>query len=304
MRFEILLFVLLLTCAAMATVATPVEAQAPVAVALPPEKVALWPGQAPVGDGKFEEANVTITVYRPARANGAAAVICPGGGYGGLVTGAEGSGIARWLNAHGITGIVLEYRLPRGRAMVPLLDAQRTIRMARAKATDWGFDAKRIGIIGFSAGGHLASTAATHFDEGDANATDPVARVSCRPDFAILVYPVITMGDKANGYSKQNLMGPNPTPETVLLFSNEKQVTARTSPTFLAHAVNDRAVSIEDSRMFYAALQDQKVPSQLLELPSGDHGLDGYKGPMWDAWQSGSLKWLASLKIIPEADVK
>jgi acetyl esterase/lipase len=304
MKFEILLFVLFLTCAAMATVASPVEAQAPVAVAPPPEKIALWPRQAPVGEGKFEEANVTITVYRPARANGAAAVICPGGGYGGLVTGAEGSGIAQWLNAHGITGIVLEYRLPRGRAMVPLLDAQRAIRMARAKATDWGFDAKRTGIIGFSAGGHLASTAATHFDEGDANAADPVARVSSRPDFAILVYPVITMGDKANGYSKQNLMGPNPTPETVLLFSNEKQVTARTSPTFLAHAVNDRMVSIEDSRMFYAALQAHKVPSQLLELPSGDHGLDGYKGPMWDAWQSDSLKWLASLKIIPEADVK
>lgn len=304
MKFEILLFGLLLTCAAMATVATPVEAQAPNTAVPPPEKIALWPGQAPVGEGKFEEANVTITVYRPARANGAAAVICPGGGYGGLVTGAEGSGIAQWLNAHGITGIVLEYRLPRGRAMVPLLDVQRAIRMARAKATDWGFDAKRIGIIGFSAGGHLASTAATHFDEGDANAADPVARVSSRPDFAILVYPVITMGDKANGYSKQNLMGPNPTPETVLLFSNEKQVTTRTSPTFLAHAVNDRMVSIEDSRMFYAALQAQKVPSQLLELPSGDHGLDGYKGPMWDAWQSNSLKWLASLKIIPEADVR
>src|SRR5690349_5685635 len=115
MKLEILLFALFLTCAAMTTVVTTVEAQATVA-APPPEKVALWPGQAPIGEGKFEEANVTITVYRPARANGAAAVICPGGGYGGLVTGAEGSGIAHWLNAHGITGIVLEYRLPRGRA--------------------------------------------------------------------------------------------------------------------------------------------------------------------------------------------
>ena len=306
MKFQILLLVFMLILAALTTDAQVASAQAADAQAsatTAPEKLALWPGPAPTGDGKTEEANATITVYRPAKPNGAAAVICPGGGYGGLVTGAEGSGIAQWLNAHGITGIVLEYRLPRGRAMVPLLDAQRAIRTARAKARDWGYDAGRIGIIGFSAGGHLASTAATHFDAGDANAADPVERFSSRPDFAILVYPVITMGDKANGYSKQNLMGPNPTPETALLFSNEKQVTAQTSPTFLAHAVNDRMVSIEDSRMFYAALQKHQVTAQLLELPSGDHGLDGYKGPMWEAWQSGSLKWLAGLKIIPEADV-
>ena len=269
----------------------------------PPEKIALWPDQAPLGDGKFEKDETILTVYRPAKPNGAAAIICPGGGYAGLVKGAEGSGIAQWLNAHGITGIVLEYRLPKGRFMVPLLDAQRAIRMARSKANDWGFEAGRIGIIGFSAGGHLAATTATHFDEGNTKATDPVERVSCRPDFAVLVYPVITMiGEKANAGCRQNLMGPNPTPETMLLFSNEKQVTKQTSPTFLAHAVNDRMVPIDHSRMFYEALQAQQVPTQLLELPSGDHGLNGYKGPMWDAWQTDSLKWLASLKIITEAD--
>lgn len=267
-----------------------------------PEKLALWPEQAPIGEGKTEAANAFMTVYRPAKANGAAAVICPGGGYGGLVTGPEGSGIARWLNAHGVTGIVLEYRLPRGRAFVPLLDAQRAIRTVRAKAAMWGIDPQRIGIIGFSAGGHLASTAATHFDAGNTAATDPIERASCRPDFAVLVYPVISMGEKSHGGSKQNLLGLNPTAELADLFSNEKQVTAQTSPTYLAHAVDDRVVSIENSRMFHDALKARGVATQCLELPSGDHGLNGYKGPMWDAWQSGALKWLASLKLIPEKD--
>ncbi len=288
---------------ALPLIASLADAQTPATAAPPIEKISLWPQQAPIGDGQFEKANPTITLYRPVKANGAAMVICPGGGYGGLVMGGEGSGIANWLNEHGITGIVLEYRLPKGRFMVPLLDAQRAIRMARFNAKEWGIDANRIGIIGFSAGGHLASTAATHFDDGDANSADPIQRFSSRPDFAILVYPVVAMvGENANLGTKNNLMGPNPTPETALLFSNEKQVTARTSPTYLAHAVNDKVVTIENSRVLYAALQEQKVPSQLLELPSGDHGLNGYKGPMWDAWQSGSLQWLASLKIITEAD--
>jgi acetyl esterase/lipase len=270
---------------------------------LTPEKVTLWPDQAPVGDGAFEKADVFMTVYRPSKANGAAVVICPGGGYGGLVTGAEGSGIAQWLNAHGITGIVLEYRLPRGRAFVPLLDAQRAIRLVRARGKEWGCDPQRIGIIGFSAGGHLASTAATHFDAGNAATKDPVERVGCRPDFAVLVYPVITMNQKTHHGSKQNLMGPAPSPEIVELFSNEKQVTPETPPTFLAHALDDKAVSPDNSRQFYEALQKHKVPSRYLELPFGGHGLNGYKGPMWDAWQSGALKWLASLGLIPEQDV-
>ena len=275
---------------------------AAVKAAAQPEKLQLWGEEAPVGDGKFEKANTAITVFRPARPNGASVVIFPGGGYGGLVTGAEGSGIAQWLNAHGITGIVLEYRLPRGRQWVPLLDAQRAIRTARANASAWGIDPKRIGVAGFSAGGHLASTAATHFDEGKADAPDPVERQSSRPDFAILVYPVITMNAKGHGGSRQNLLGPNPTPENIALFSSEQQVTAKTPPAYLAHALDDKVVAAENSRMFYEALQKEKIPSHYLELPSGDHGLNGYKGPMWDAWQSGSLKWLASLKLIPESD--
>lgn len=265
-----------------------------------PEKVSLWPtDQAPEGEGKFEKANPVLTIYRPSKPNGTAMVICPGGGYGGLVMGGEGSGIAQWLNSHGITGLVLEYRLPKGRAFVPLLDAQRAVRLARANAVAWGIDAKRVGIIGFSAGGHLASTVATHFDNGNASATDPIERVGCRPDFAILVYPVISMGEIGHGGSKKNLLGPNATPELEKLFSNELQITAQTCPTYLAHALDDKLVSPENSRVFHETLKAQKVPTEYLPLASGGHGLNGYKGPMWDAWQSGSLKWLAQLKLIP-----
>ena len=261
------------------------------------EKLSLWSGDAPEGEGKFDTAKPVITVYRAEKPNGAAMIICPGGGYGGLVTGAEGSGIAQWLNGHGITGIVLEYRLPKGRNMVPLLDAQRAIRMARANADAWKIDPKRIGIIGFSAGGHLASTAATHFDAGNAAASDPVERVSSRPDFAVLVYPVISMGEIGHGGSRNNLLGQNPSAELVKLFSNELQVTPQTCPCYLTHALDDKVVSIENSRMFYKALQREKINSELLELPSGGHGLNGYKGPSWDAWQNGVLKWLGELKF-------
>lgn len=267
-----------------------------------PEKLKLWNGRAPLGDGKFEQADARITVHRPEQPNGAAVVICPGGGYGGVVVGPEGHGIAAWLNRHGITGIVLEYRLPAGRPYVPLLDAQRALRTARANAKAWAIDPAKLGIIGFSAGGHLASTAGTHFDAGDPKADDAIDRQSCRPDFMILVYPVITMGEKTHGGSRNNLLGKSPDAKLVELFSNEKQVTARTPPAFLAHAKDDRVVVPDNSKAFYDALQLHKVPARYLELPSGGHGLNGYKGPMWDAWQEQSLAWLAELKFIAAAN--
>lgn len=268
----------------------------PVSRGAEPERVSLWNGGAPVGAGRVEKADAFITVHRPARSNGAAVVICPGGGYGGLVTGPEGHGIAAWLNRHDITGVVLEYRLPAGRSQVPLLDAQRALRTVRSRATQWDLDPGRIGIMGFSAGGHLASTAGTHFDDGNPQAGEPIERASCRPDFMILVYPVVTMGDKTHPGTRSNLLGKNPSPQLVELFSNEKQVTARTPPTFLAHALDDKPVPPENSRALYEALQAHKIPSQYLELPSGGHGLNGYKGPMWDAWQEQSLAWLAQRK--------
>ena len=152
-----------------------------------PLKLPLWTDRAPIGDGQFEvttSANqASMTVYRPVNANGAAVIICPGGGYTTLAVGPEGHGIAQWLNGHGITGIVLEYRLPQGRPFVPLLDAQRALRMTRSKAREWSLDPNRIGIMGFSAGGHVASTLATHFDRGSPSAADAVERMGCRPDF-------------------------------------------------------------------------------------------------------------------------
>lgn len=281
---------------------TPFGAFAQQAAAPASELVSLWQNHAPVGGGEFVAEDAVITVHRAAKPNGAAMVICPGGGYGGLVTGAEGHGIAEWLNAHGITGVVLQYRLPKGRAFVPLLDAQRAIRTVRARATEWGIDPKRIGIIGFSAGGHLASTAGTHFDAGDVKVADPIERVSCRPDFMVLIYPVISMGEKGHAGSRKNLLGAEPTPERIALFSNEQQVTAQTPPAFLAHAADDKVVPAVNSAMFHEALKAHGVESKYLELPSGGHGLNGYKGPMWDAWQTQSLEWLAAQKIIPAVD--
>lgn len=269
-----------------------------------PQRIGLWNARAALGEGKTEDTEVWITVYRPAKANGTAVVICPGGGYAGLAVQPEGHGIAAWLNSHGITGVVLEYRLPAGRYQVPLLDAQRALRTVRANAKAWEIDPARIGIIGFSAGGHLASTAATHFDEGDSKATDSVDRVSCRPDFAILIYPVITMGEKTHPGSKHNLLGKDPSPKLVELFSNEKQVTDKTPPTFLAHAEDDAAVVPDNSQLFSDALRAHKVSSQYLKLATGGHGLNGYKGPMWDAWQAKSLAWLTELKLLPRAETE
>jgi len=257
-----------------------------------PQQLQLWENEAPVEDGVWEKSTARITVHFPKNPNGTAAIICPGGGYGTLVKGPEGTGIAKWFNEHGVTGVVLEYRLPKGKPYRPLNDAQRAIRIVRSKAKEWKVDPKKIGIIGFSAGGHLASTAATHFDRGKTNHKDPIERMSCRPDFAILVYPVITMGNGTHHGSRRNLLGKELTPEMIELFSSEKQVTRGTPPTFLVHARNDAVVPVTHSQLFHEALKANNVPAQYLELPSGNHGLNGYKGPMWDEWQKQALEWL------------
>jgi acetyl esterase/lipase len=276
---------------------------APVGAAEPaaPERLPLWGGTAPVGDGTSESGDAWITVHRPARPNGAALVICPGGGYGMLMTGPEGHGIATWLNAHGITGVVLEYRLPRGRCAVPLLDAQRAIRTVRANAAAWGVDPKRVGIMGFSAGGHLAATAGTQFDAGDAAAADPVARQGCRPDVLVLIYPVISLGAGVHQGSKDNLLGVGASVALAERFSAERQVTPRTPPAYLAHAQDDAVVPPDHSQRFADALRANRVAVEYLKLPSGGHGLNGYQGPMWTAWQEGSLAWLATQGFIPAA---
>ena len=267
---------------------------------LPPSQP-LWQGDAPEGDGKFSDSSkAKLTVHLAEKPNGAAIIICPGGGYAGLVVGGEGHGIAKWLNGHGITGIVLEYRLPKGRPYVPLLDAQQAIRTARANAAQWKIDPKKVGIIGFSAGGHLASTATVHFDTIETRAPNAVPGQSSRPDFSILIYPVITMDEGVQHVgTKKNLLGENPAPGLADYFSSQKQVKDDTPPAFLAHALDDKSVPIENSRMFYEAEKAHKLPTRLIELPNGGHGLNGYKGPSWDQWQTESLIWLRALKFIP-----
>jgi acetyl esterase/lipase len=273
------------------------------AVAAEPIRLSLWEQDAPLGDGKSEKVNVPITVHlpEPGRATGTAMVICPGGGYGGRVVQGEGHGIAQWLNSHGIAGVVLEYRLPAGNYHRPLLDVQRAIRTVRARAAEWRLEPQRIGIVGFSAGGHLASTAGTHFDAGNPQSADAVERQSSRPDFMVLVYPVISMGEKTHGGSRKNLLGPAPSPALMDLFSNEKQVTSKTPPAFLTHARTDAVVPVAHSQMLYEALQAKGVPAELQEFPKGNHGYNGYKGEEWDAWQKRSLEWLRErglLKVV------
>jgi acetyl esterase/lipase len=276
----------------------------PLAGAQPPapaERLALWPSRAPNGDGTFEDGIQELEVFLPPadKANGAAIVLCPGGGYIRHVTDREGYPIAHWLNEHGIACVILEYRLPKLRHAVPLLDAQRAIRLTRANAARWKLDPRRVGILGFSAGGHVASTATTRFDAGNASAADPVDTQSSRPDFAWFVYPVITMGPFTHPGSKNELLGDDPPSDLVRLYSNELQVGANTPPVFIAHAVDDKPVPIENSRQFAAAMREHRRPVKLFELPGGGHGLNGCKGPLWEQWKAAALAWSVQQKILP-----
>lgn len=263
--------------------------------------VRLWPGPAPAGDGSTESCATDLLVYLPAADlnTRAAVVVCPGGGYIRHVLDREGFPIAEWLTSKGIAALILTYRLPEGRPSVPLLDAQRALRTVRANAAAWDVDPDKVGILGFSAGGHVASTAGTHFDAGRPDDADPVERRSSRPDFMMLVYPVVTMGEQAHALSKQKLLGAKPTPELVRLYSNEEQATPRTPPAFIVHAKDDSGVVPDNSRDFVKALQSCGVPVEYLELPSGGHGLNGCKGPLWEQWKAESLKWLAIRGVIP-----
>jgi acetyl esterase/lipase len=258
------------------------------------QTIILWPKGAPAAIGTGEADIPTLTVHLPApeKATGAAVIICPGGGYAGLMMSYEGNDVADWLNQYGVAGIVLKYRVSPYHHPVPMLDGQRAMRWVRANAATLHLDVNRIGIMGFSAGGHVASTIGTHFDIGNPKADDPIERVGCRPDFMLLVYPVITMGEKTHAGSRENLLGHNPSAADILSLSNEKQVTAQTPPTFLAHSKLDSVVSVDNSAMFYAALQAQHVPTEFYELATGDHGLGCGHGKEWNLWQQHCLAWL------------
>jgi acetyl esterase/lipase len=242
-----------------------------------PKVELLWPQGAPGAKGDQPADKPTLTVFLPdeRKAVGTAVVICPGGSYRQLCTDHEGCQIARWLNNLGVAGFMLEYR-HRGRGYghpAPLQDAQRAIRMIRARAAEWKIEPNRIGIMGFSAGGHLASTAGTHFDRGDAKAGDPIERVACRPDFLILCYPVIAFGETYTHRSSQdNLLGANADAALIHSMSNEKQVTPQTPPTFLFHTDQDD-VSSENSVQFYLALHRAGVPAELHVYGTGPHGI-------------------------------
>jgi acetyl esterase/lipase len=237
----------------------------------------LWPQGAPGALGDTDKDKPSITVHLPPgeKATGAAVVICPGGGYGFLAVDHEGRQPAEFLNSLGIAAFVLHYRIaPRYHHPAPLQDAQRAIRVVRSGAKQWHIDTKRIGIWGFSAGGHLASTAATHFDSGKPDSDDPVERVGCRPDFVILSYPVITMQPPHTHMgSRNNLLGSKPAPELVEQYSNDKQVRADTPPTFLFHTSEDSAVPPENSVLFYQALRKAAVPAELHIYERGKHGV-------------------------------
>ena len=201
-------------------------------------------------------------------------VICPGGGYQNLSMDKEGYAVAKWLNTLGVSAFVLKYRLgPRYHHPIELGDAQRAIRIVRSRAGQYGLQADRIGIMGFSAGGHLASTAGTHYDAGNPSAPDPLDRPGSRPDFMVLCYPVISFGTFAHAGSKRNLLGNDPDPTLVENLSNELQVTKDTPTTFLFHTTNDQTVPVENSILFYSALRKAGVPAEMHIYERGPHGV-------------------------------
>lgn len=271
---------------------------------------ALWPDRAPEDNGitasettdpEGRVTNVSVArlyVYAPEKEKntGLAVIICPGGGYSLLAMKHEGEWFARWLADRGITGIVLKYRLPNHHPQVPLSDASRAIRWVRGKADLWGIRPDRIGIAGFSAGGHLASTAGTHFDAGDPSAADPTDRLSSRPDFMLLFYPVISLSPQGNPHigSRNALLGSARTPAQLDYFSNEKQVTGQTPPAFIVHCDDDPAVSSLNSVRFYMALKQNKVPAVLYVFDRGGHGWGlGEEFSYYGQWTALLEKWLS-----------
>lgn len=300
---------LLLTCL-LSTVLTTLHAQ---------EVINLWPdGQIPNAiagipneekaeagsDGIARISNVsipTLTVYKPTgKATGSAVMVCPGGGYSILASGHEGEDIAHWLNGMGVAAFVLKYRLPDEKKMtnqqeVPLMDAMQGMTLIRQKAGQYGVDPNRIGVMGFSAGGHLASTLATHYNKG------PKATEQAKPNFAILIYPVITFGANTHSGSKKNLLGKlNTSPEMVAYYSNELQVTDKTPATFLVHSEDDKAVPVQNSIDFYLACLKNNVPVEMHLYPKGGHGygLRTAKFGSLTTWPDTCKAWLASLGML------
>jgi acetyl esterase/lipase len=265
----------------------------------------LWPeGSVPgaKGDGEGHTPILDLWLPLPEKATGAAIVVCPGGGYAHLALDHEGKDIGAWLRDEGIAAFVLHYRhAPDYRHPIPITDARRALRMVRAGAETWGIDPDRIGILGFSAGGHLAASASIHPDPGDSGADDPVERVSSRPDFMVLLYPVISFSEwyKHLG-SRQNLLGKDADPELIDRFSLEKHVKEDTPPAFIVSTSEDRAVPSENSVYLYLALHKKNVPAELHVYERGRHGLGlGPGDPAFSTWPEHCIAWLKVRGVLP-----
>lgn len=266
----------------------------------PGEKVPLWQDGAPGALGKEDKDIPTLTVSPLASSEPTGVlVICPGGGYGGLAMDHEGHQIVAWAKSMGLAAALCDYR-HRGKGYghpAPLQDAQRAIRLVRANADRWNIDPKKVGIIGFSAGGHLVSTVITQFDAGDANSEDVVARESSRPDFAILCYPVISMGSPfSHRGSEVNLLGADASPELLAKFASERNVRPDTTPTFVFHTLEDRAVPVQNGLVFYQAMVEKGVPGELHVYQKGPHGVGLAKTiPGTADWPHACERWLKQL---------
>jgi acetyl esterase/lipase len=269
------------------------------------EVLLLWPQRAPGATGDTDRDKPTLTVFPPdpAKATGAALVICPGGGYEHLAD-HEGAVYAQWLTNQGIAGFVLKYRLGSAgyRHPIELQDAARAVRLVRANATQWKIDTNRIGIIGSSAGGHLASTLMTHFDAGKPDAADPIDRLSSRPDIGILVYPVVTMKPPfVHRGSRDQLLGRDASPELIDLLSNELQVAKETPPCFIFHGANDQTVPVENSLHFAEAMHKAGVPCELHVYEKAAHGIGlgtrQYEPEKFHPWAKQCELWLKAQKF-------
>jgi acetyl esterase/lipase len=276
--------------------------------------VKLWPNgtPGPVVSPKPEEtfegrrvryvSEPTLTVYLPTKElnTGVAVIICPGGGYGIEAMDHEGYEVAEFLQGHGISGIVLKYRLPYGHSELPLQDAQQAMRLVRSYSKEWGIDPGKVGIAGFSAGGHLASTLSTHFDTGDKDAKNEIGKMSCRPDFSILLYPVVTFKEEwGHMGSRENLIGKTNDWKIIQNFCNELQVTNQTPPAFIALADDDTGVKPRNSIEYYLALKREGIPAEMHIFKEGGHGFGMHKtGKAHDQWPVMVVEWMKAMKYI------
>ena len=257
----------------------------------------VWPDGAPgaLGDKVTDKPTIDVYSLKKEQLNGTSVVLCPGGGYDHLALDHEGDAVAKWLSSLGITAFLLKYRVaPHYRQPAPLQDARRAVRMVRYRAQDWLVDPHRIGVMGFSAGGHLASITATRWNEGNKGADDPIDRVGSRPDFAILIYPVISFTTRyANQHALDNLLGGEPTDKLLNMLSSDRHVNTGTPPTFMVHAGDDKAVPPENSVIFYLALRRAGVPCELHIYERGGHGFGlAPDDPILASWPRRCADWL------------